>query len=432
MVPKGTKILAIVFFVCALALGFATAPRTHADTASDLQQKIDAQNKALADLQAEIAQYQQQLVAIGKNKNTLANAVAQLNLESKQISAQIKVTEGKISSANLKLQSLGDSIAKTSASIDDLKAAIGKNIRDVNEQDTNTLSSMLAGGKNISDLWHYAAEQSAFRISLQQKTGQLNTTKAVLVTNQSQVQKTKAELLTLDNQLRDQKTINQRTQAQQLSLLTATKNQESSYQKLIAQKQALESQMEGDLRDYESKLKYVLNPKSLPPAGSSPLAWPLDHIVITQLFGKTSDSGRLYASGTHNGVDFGAPIGTPVKAMASGIVVGSGNTDLTCPRASYGMWVYIKYDNGLSSLYGHLSLIKSTTVPGARVNTGDVVAYTGQTGYATGPHLHLTIIAADAGSIQSFPSKACSGRNYTAPVAALNAYLDPMLYLPKG
>ena len=117
--------------------------------------------------------------------------------------------------------------------------------------------------------------------------------------------------------------------------------------------------------------------------------------------------------------------------MASGVIVGSGNTDLTCPKASYGMWIYIKYDNGLSSLYGHLSLIKGSMQPGTRVDASTVVAYSGQTGYATGPHLHVTIIAAAAGSIQSFPSKACNGRNYTAPVAALNAYLDPMAYLPK-
>jgi murein DD-endopeptidase MepM/ murein hydrolase activator NlpD len=115
--------------------------------------------------------------------------------------------------------------------------------------------------------------------------------------------------------------------------------------------------------------------------------------------------------------------------MAEGVVVGLGNTDTACPRASYGMWLFIKYDNGLSSLFGHLSVIK--VHPGDRVSTGDIVAYSGMTGYATGPHLHLTIIAADAGSIQSFPSKACSGKTYTAPVAALNAYLDPMLYLPK-
>ena len=163
----------------------------------------------------------------------------------------------------------------------------------------------------------------------------------------------------------------------------------------------------------------MLDPKSLPPAGSSPLIWPVDSVKITQHFGRTVDAKRLYSSGTHNGIDFGISIGTPLKAMASGVVVGSGNTDLACQKASYGKWVYIKYDNGLSSLYGHMSLIK--VGDGARVSTGDLVGYSGATGYATGPHLHLTIIAADAGSIQSFPSKACNGKMYTAPVAALNA-----------
>lgn len=424
--------LSSLFVLALLGAAFGFFPgKSHAETAAELQGKIDAQNKAIADLEAEIASYQSQLVTVSKSKNTLANAVAQLTLESKQLNAQIKVTEGKISAANLKLRSLGDSIQKTSATMDDLKAAVGKSIRDMQIEDTNSLSALLVGGATLTDVWQHAAESEALRDALREKTGQLSTTKEVLVTDQTQVEKTKRELVVLDDNLRDQKTINQKTQSQKNALLAETKNQESAYQKLITQKQALKSQLEGDLRDYESRLKYVLDPKSLPPAGSSPLQWPVDTVRITQLFGKTSDSGRLYASGTHNGIDFGVPIGTPVKAMASGVIEGTGNTDNTCPKASYGMWVYIKYDNGLSSLYGHLSLVKPGIAAGTRVRAGEVIGYSGETGYATGPHLHLTIIAADAGSIQSFPSKACSGRNYTAPVAALNAYLDPMLYLPK-
>ena len=50
---------------------------------------------------------------------------------------------------------------------------------------------------------------------------------------------------------------------------------------------------------------------------------------MTQLFGKTVDSKRLYVSGTHDGVDFRASVGTPVMAMADGMVLGIGNTDLT-------------------------------------------------------------------------------------------------------
>jgi murein DD-endopeptidase MepM/ murein hydrolase activator NlpD len=113
--------------------------------------------------------------------------------------------------------------------------------------------------------------------------------------------------------------------------------------------------------------------------------------------------------------------------MLSGTVIGTGDTDLTCPGASYGKWVLIKYNNGLASLYGHFSLIKVSK--GQAVDTGDLVGYSGNTGYTTGPHLHLTVFAAAAVSVQNLPSKACSGRVYTIPVAAINAYLNPMDYL---
>ena len=421
-----TSFLVLTLF--AISTGFLPVGAS-AQSASELQGKIEAQNKAISDLEAEIANYQKQLVAIGKNKDTLANAIAELNLESKQLAAQIKVTESKITAANLKLKSLGDSIEVTSDSIEHLTAAVVKNIRDINIEDTNSLASFLLGDETLADMWQYAAEQESVREALRERTSELSNTKQVLVTDKAKVEETKRELVSLDNRLRDQRAINTKTQSQKNALLKDTKNQESAYQRLIKEKEALKTQLEGDLRTYESRLKYVLNPNLLPPAGSAALIWPVDRVVITQYFGKTADAGRLYASGTHNGIDFGIPIGTPIKAMANGTVAGTGNTDLTCPRASYGMWVYIKFDNGLSGLYGHLSLIKVSA--GARVRTGDVIAYSGATGYATGPHLHLTVIAADAGSIQSFPSKACSGRNYTAPVAALNAYLDPMLYLPK-
>ena len=88
------------------------------------------------------------------------------------------------------------------------------------------------------------------------------------------------------------------------------------------------------------------------------MGWPLDNIYVTQFFGKTVAAKRLYASGSHSGVDFRAAVGTPVKSMANGIVKGAGDTDTTCVGASFGKWIFIEYENGLSSTYGHLSLIK--------------------------------------------------------------------------
>ncbi len=411
-----------------LSLLIAIPSVLRADTASELQTKIDNQNKALEALNAEIAQYQNQLTVIGNDKNTLSNAIKRLTVEAQKLSTSIKASEAKISATSAKIDLLGNTIANTNESIDDLKTALGKSIREMNAQDHSDVGA-LASMRNFSDAWRYASELESFREGVRERTNQLITTGQVLKTKKAEVETTKKTLVSLNSELKDQRAITVQTQAQKNSLLATTKNSEKTYQSLLANKIALKNQMEGDLRDYESKLRYVLDPKSLPPAGSSPLIWPVDNVKITQHFGRTVDAKRLYSSGTHNGIDFGISIGTPLKAMASGVVVGSGNTDLTCPKASYGKWIYIKYDNGLSSLYGHMSLIK--VGDGTRVSTGDLVGYSGSTGYATGPHLHLTIIAADAGSIQSFPSKACNGKMYTAPVAALNAYLDPMLYLPK-
>ncbi len=405
------------------------APVLQAQTADQLQSKIEAQNIAISALEREIAGYQSQLTNLSKQKDTLANALAILNLESKKISADIRITEGKIKSTNLKLDSLGASISKAGSTIEDLKQALAKSIREINTADQVTLSEILISKDGLSDIWHYQAQQDSFHKSIKSRVATLTSTKTALVANKTEVEKTKKQLLAFQAQLKDQQTINQRTQAQQKSLLSETKNQESNYQKIVASRLALKTQLENDLRDFESQLTYVNNPGALPKAGSQPFSWPVDLVRITQLFGKTVAAARLYTSGSHNGVDFGIPTGTPVRALADGVVLGSGNADLSCKGASYGIWIFIKYDNGLSAVFGHLSLVRAQT--GARVNRGEVVAYSGATGYATGPHLHVSVFPNDAAQIATFKSKSCPGRSITIPTAAINAYLDPMLYFPK-
>ena len=100
---------------------------------------------------------------------------------------------------------------------------------------------------------------------------------------------------------------------------------------------------------------------------------------------------------------------------------------MTCRGASFGKWVFIRYNNGLASTYGHLSLISAQK--GDIVSAGTVVGYSGNSGYSTGPHLHVSVYADRGVTVKSLPSKTCDGRMYTMPIAAINAYLDPMDYL---
>ena len=84
----------------------------------------------------------------------------------------------------------------------------------------------------------------------------------------------------------------------------------------------------------------------------------------------------------HNGVDYGAPTGTRVKATADGAVESAGW------QGGYGNVVVLRHSGGITTLYAHLRGFTSGIRRGARVAQGDVVGYVGATGWATGPHLH--------------------------------------------
>jgi LysM repeat protein len=85
----------------------------------------------------------------------------------------------------------------------------------------------------------------------------------------------------------------------------------------------------------------------------------------------------------HKGIDLGCPIGTKVYAVRAGTVVFSGYME------GYGKLVILEHEYGYRSYYGHLS--RSLVKPGMKVRPGDFIAVTGNTGRATGPHLHFEI-----------------------------------------
>jgi murein DD-endopeptidase MepM/ murein hydrolase activator NlpD len=84
----------------------------------------------------------------------------------------------------------------------------------------------------------------------------------------------------------------------------------------------------------------------------------------------------------HKGVDYAAPIGTPVRATANGTVLFAGRQE------GYGNVIHLKNQGVYSTLYAHLSRFAPGTKQGARVAQGQIIGYVGQTGWATGPHLH--------------------------------------------
>lgn len=98
--------------------------------------------------------------------------------------------------------------------------------------------------------------------------------------------------------------------------------------------------------------------------------------------------GAVRTQGLHgyNGVDFGAPAGTPIYAAAAGEVIVSKSSGY---NGGYGLYVVIKHSNGTQTLYAHNT--RNAVAVGETVAAGDVVGYVGSTGRSTGNHLHFEV-----------------------------------------
>jgi murein DD-endopeptidase MepM/ murein hydrolase activator NlpD len=121
------------------------------------------------------------------------------------------------------------------------------------------------------------------------------------------------------------------------------------------------------------------------PVSRELLRYPVEFTEITSQFSLSRRHPILRRTRPHRGVDFAAPVGTPVRAVASGTVEQAGW------EGGLGRCIRLAHANGLESTYGHLSRLAGGVTPGGTVERGQVIGYVGATGLATGPHLHFSL-----------------------------------------
>ncbi len=433
-------ILGILVALCALPM------TVEGDTAEELQQKITDQNAKIAELEKEIAKHENDLSIIGSEKKTLEKEVVGLDISRKKIGANISVTENRINTAKLELQELDGAIEDKQLRIKNGKAAVGKSLRNLYEIEDTTLIEQLLTVNGLAEAWEEHDKLRQLDASIRSKISELEGVKETLTVNYRTVEDQQTKLVSYKRELSGQKILLDQNRKEQALLLSQTKNKESEFQKILQEKQSAKAAFEQELHDFEAALQYTLDPSKIPAAGSGVLKFPLDPTFMTRCKSRQSTFGNIYCitqffgntafarSGAyngkgHNGIDFGVPGGTKIVSALSGVVEGTGNTDLYRGCYSYGKWVLVRHANGLSTVYGHMSLV--SVVPGDVVATGDLLGYSGQTGYATGPHLHLSVFATDAVKLTRYgdvrPASKCAPT--TIPIAPTEGYLNPLSYL---
>lgn len=159
---------------------------------------------------------------------------------------------------------------------------------------------------------------------------------------------------------------------------------------------------------------------------------PLEFTRVSSGFNNARMHPILNRIRAHKGVDYAAPIGTPVRAAGDGVIRFAG------VMGGYGNLVEIQHTHSITTVYGHLSRFAHAMRAGTHVTQGTVIAYVGMTGLATGPHLHYeyrvngvfknpqTVVLPSAAPIS--PTYAADFRAHAEPLlASLDMAAGPML-----
>ncbi|MEK9175489.1 MAG: peptidoglycan DD-metalloendopeptidase family protein, partial [Patescibacteria group bacterium] len=366
-----------------------------ASTEDELRQKIDAKNKEIQKLETEIKLYQGSIAQTGKEAKTLQIAINNLNQEVKNLNYQLKLTQTKISKKGLEIDELNISIQNTLELQAEQQTTLIEMLNQLNEIDSKSPLEAFFNYQTISSLFDAIEKNKTLELSVSELFDKLRETKQILAEKKEGAEIAKKQLLVLKDDLNDQRALEEQQKEKKAKLLQTTKNKESAYQKLLKDREKKRLALQREMDAIEDELRLLIDVNSLPSKGKGILLWPVSDVLITQGFGLTSFSvtTNVYKNNSHNGVDFRARVGTPIFAAESGVIKDTGNTDTICPGGAYGRFVVIDDSNNLSTLYGHLSIIKVTA--GQQVSRGDIIGLSGNTGYSTGPHLHFTVYASN-------------------------------------
>ncbi len=398
-----------------------------------LQTEISDRSNRLTDIEAEIAKFEAELLEVGAEKKTLQGAINRLESERKKVNAEINKTEVLITSTDLQINKLVLEIGVTEKDIIEAEETISNIIRSQYRSNEKSLIEILLTHDRLSEFMREVDAFEQVKNEMATHVAALDQMKTILEERRGQSESKRSNLASLKDQYSEQNEVLVNSKSQQNQLLSATKNEESNYQTLLKERRAAREKLTAELRDFESKLQFILDPNTIPAAGTAVFAWPTAVPYVTQRFGGTEFAQRrtnYYGRPYHPGVDFRASPGTPIMAPLTGTVRAIGNTDAVPGCSSWGKWMLLDHANGLSTFYTHLSVIGAN--PGQSVSTGEVIGYSGTTGLIEGPHLHFGLYVSAGVKVMRFDQikTITSCGPATTPTAATTAQLDPLDYFP--
>lgn len=366
----------------------------------ELQNLIQSKSQALEQINQQLAETKQNLEATKNQRLSLQQKLSGLQGNINRLNLNIQSDQLTSQKLALEIDSLNYDIRDIELSIQDKQRSVGDVLRELQKNDHQSLLAVFLKSKNLAQGLMESQSLSNLQDQLKLDVANLNGLRDALDNKLSQVSSKKSQIEVHKQNLAARKAIVEDQKNEQKVVLAQTKDKESLYQQQVAELEKQQNAVEDEIAGIEDQLRSRFNFDLLPSKRSGVLAWPIALVSaggtgrITQHFGEKS---RLYRGKPHNGMDIGVPIGTPVFAADDGAVIGADNNDVSSWRKyQYGKYIMIKHGNNLATLYAHLS--RQLVSKGDSVKRGQLIGYSGNTGYSTGPHLHLGLYWAGPGA----------------------------------
>jgi len=379
---RNDKIWAGLFaiFVC-MGL-FATHAYCLAD---DLEAQIQKEQQKLEYIQKKISQHKSQAAAYGKQEQNLLTKLEEVNQKEELTKQKIKVLELKEKKLNARIADLTQKIKREETLLAKAKDALSNRVVSLYKYGSLSQYKLLFAAENVQEalsmsylLGRVARADSELILEVKER-------KTSLEFSKRQLQDQKQELASNRKALEAERSELLRTQNEQKRLLAEIRRQKNLHEQAAAELAASQ-------RELQDKIKSLLAEKRRRAAASKGrtatltapkgrLLWPVTG-PINSTFG-TRVHPVFKTKIVHTGLDIEAPHGTPVKAAARGEVLFTGWLK------GYGQVIILDHGGDMTTVYAHLSGIDVRE--GQVVEQGTPIGRVGNTGVATGPHLHFEV-----------------------------------------
>ncbi len=329
--------------------------------------------------------------------NSAKDKKADIKLELSESQQEIEDLNSSIDDNQDKLNDLSKELTDLSKDIANLKSELEETQKEYNKQEEllkdRITAQYIAGETSFLDVLLKSSSFTDFLSNYFLVSEILENDSYLLKTIENQKTKIEKDKQDLEDKEKNLKT----KKAEQEKVQVVLNNQKVEKQNKIAALSDEEKKLQKEIDNYTSEMRRV--EKEIAEAsgnannhyngnisGSGVLSWPLPSKYgrsrITSYFGNR-EQPVPGASTYHRAIDIGVPIGTPVYAAADGYVVTKGYSSVR------GNYVMVKHADNLYTFYQHLKSVSVSS--GQNVKVGQTIAYSGNTGIGSGPHLHFEV-----------------------------------------